>query len=51
MIGLCSQEIETIETHIREWIVRSVDLSSKKNDFGVGFALGGANAPPLEFCQ
>ncbi|WP_331346547.1 replication endonuclease [Cellvibrio sp. UBA7661] len=51
LIGLCFKGIETIKTHIREWIVRPVDLSTKKNDFGMGFALGGANAPPLEFCQ
>lgn len=51
LIGLCFKGVETIKTHIREWIVRPVDLSTKKNDFGMGFALGGANAPPLEFCQ
>jgi hypothetical protein len=51
LIGLCFKGVETIKTHIREWIVRPVDLSSKKNEFGIGFALGGANAPPLEFCQ
>lgn len=51
LIGLCFQGIETIKTHIREWIVRPVDLSTKKNEFGMGFALGGANAPPLKFCQ
>ena len=51
LIGICFQGIETIKTHLREWTVRPVDLAIKKNDFGMGFALGGANAPPLEFCQ
>ncbi len=51
LIGLCFKGVETINTHIREWIVRPTDLSAKKNDFGMGFALGGANAPPLELCQ
>lgn len=45
-IGMCFKGVETIKTHIREWIVRPMDLSTKKNDFGMGFALGGANAPP-----
>ncbi len=46
LIGLCFQGIETIKTHTHEWIVRTVDLSTKRNEFGIGFALGGANAPP-----
>lgn len=36
LIGLCFQGIETIKTHVREWIVRPVDLSSKENEFGMG---------------
>ena len=51
LIGLCYQGIEEIKTHLREWIIRSVDVKKQSGDFGLEFALGGANAPPLEFRQ
>ena len=51
LIGICYHGIEKIKTHLREWIARPVDVEKQGESFGVGFALGGANAPPLEPCQ
>lgn len=51
LMGLCYQGIEEIKTHLREWAIRPVDVAKRAETFGMGFALGGANAPPLEFCQ
>lgn len=51
LMGLCYQGIEEIKTRLREWAIRPVDVAKRAETFGMGFALGGANAPPLEFCQ
>jgi Bacteriophage replication gene A protein (GPA) len=51
IIGFCFKGIEKIVTKIRVWTVRPVNVVKEINCFGLGFALGGANAPPLEFCQ
>ncbi len=51
LLGIIYQGVEQIKTKIRVWTVRSVDLSKNNNAFDEEFSVGGANAPPLEFCQ
>ena len=51
LLGLIYRGKEKIQTKIREWTVRSIDSSKKTSNIDDGFSIGGANAPPLEFCQ
>ena len=46
LIGLAFQGLAHIRTKIHDWLVRPVSLDKRSNEFGMGFALGGANAPP-----
>ncbi len=50
LLGIIYQCCQTIRTKIREWTIRLADVS-KDNVFEECFSVGGANAPPLEFCQ
>ncbi|MFT4756961.1 MAG: hypothetical protein ACI91R_001611, partial [Vicingaceae bacterium] len=49
--GIVYQGAQKIITRIRTWEVRPVAINGKANAFDSCFSLGGANAPPLEFCQ
>lgn len=51
LIGLAFQGLAHIKTKIHNWLVRPVSFEKRSNELRMGFALGGANAPPLEFCQ
>ena len=51
ILGLLYGGVQKIVTHIRVWTVRPIAPASPFSDFDPGFSSGGANAPPLEFCQ
>ncbi len=51
IIGFCFKGIEQIVTKIRVWTLRPADTAREVIKFQKAFVLGGANAPPLEFCQ
>jgi hypothetical protein len=51
ILGLLFKSTNCIKTKIRKWTVRPACSSTNKNVFDSGFSVGGANAPPLEFCQ
>lgn len=51
ILGLIFHGMKAIKTRLREWTVRPV-APKKVSDFhNEEFSVGGANAPPLEFCQ
>lgn len=51
LLGLIYRGTEKIRTKIREWTVRSIEVSKTTSNADEGFSIGRANAPPLEFCQ
>jgi len=50
LLGILYHGIE-IKTKLREWTVRPITRASSVFTVAEGHAIGGANAPPLEFCQ
>ncbi len=51
LLGIIHQGSRAIRTKIREWVVRPVKPAARHQAFNEDFSIGGANAPPLEFCQ
>lgn len=50
LLGILYHGIE-IKTKLHEWTVRPITRASSVFTMAEGHAIGGANAPPLEFCQ
>lgn len=51
LLGLAYMGMAHIRTKIREWTVRPVIKTPCALTYNEGFSIGGANEPPLEFCQ
>jgi hypothetical protein len=51
LLGIVFLDDKNIRTKVREWTVRPIDRFQTGKAFNEGFSVGGANAPPLEFCQ
>jgi hypothetical protein len=51
ILGLILGESQRLITRIRTWVVRPSETTPGISDYDYGFSSGGANAPPLEFCQ
>jgi hypothetical protein len=51
ILGIIFQGAACIKTKLRKWTVRPIAPSNKNSISNEEFSVGGANAPPLEFCQ
>lgn len=51
ILGLITGSGQKIVTRLRQWTIVSKAPNHEDCVFDPGFAVGGANAPPLEFCQ
>lgn len=51
IFGLLFAGQKSIKTRVRQWTVHFIPEFSNSPLNNTGFATGGANAPPLEFCQ
>lgn len=51
LMGLLFEGIKHLRTRFRAWTIRTAQKITEALDFNEGFSIGGANAPPLEFCQ
>ena len=51
ILGILYKGAQKIVTRIRQWTISPLGFSKSSPDFNTGFSTGGANAPPLEFCQ
>lgn len=51
ILGILYKGTQQIVTRIRQWTISPKDFSESGPAFDSGFSAGGANAPPLEFCQ
>ncbi|MCA0899302.1 replication endonuclease [Microbulbifer agarilyticus] len=52
LIGLLYRGIEKVRTRLFEWTIRPITEAEQDSGFTpLNFSSGGANAPPLEFCQ
>ncbi|WP_353409068.1 replication endonuclease [Pseudoteredinibacter isoporae] len=50
IIGLLYKNAEIVKTRFREWQIKLAPVKSEQM-MNECFSIGGANAPPLEFCQ
>ncbi|UHQ54773.1 replication endonuclease [Microbulbifer sp. YPW16] len=52
LLGLLYRGVEKVRTRFFDWTIRPMAVSEQGGEYSpLNFSSGGANAPPLEFCQ